>query len=196
MRLAVENSSFRLHEATARGKVGKHVFGQMKRINVKDLEGNAVDMIGHRWMLVTAGTAESFNTMTASWGGIGFIWGKPVVNVLIRPNRYTHEFIEKEKKLTLSFMSEQYRSAMSHCGAVSGRDHDKMQETGLRPWVSENGSVAIADADVVLECRLIMRHRLEESDFLDFSEVAQWYAPENPMHDFYVAEITAAWIKE
>ncbi len=168
----------------------------MKRINVKDLEGNAVEMIGHRWMLVTAGTAEAFNTMTASWGEIGFIWGKPVVNVLIRPNRYTHEFIEKEKRLTLSFMGEQYRPVMAHCGAVSGRDHNKLQETGLRPWFSDSGAVAIADADVVLECRLIMRHRLEESDFLDFAEVSQWYAPENPMHDFYVAEITSAWIKD
>ncbi len=33
-------------------------------------------------MLVTAGTKEKFNTMTASWGGIGWLWNKPVAFVL------------------------------------------------------------------------------------------------------------------
>ena len=47
------------------------------------------DLIGKQWMLVTAGPADEFNTMTASWGGIGWLWNKPVAFVFIRPERYT-----------------------------------------------------------------------------------------------------------
>ncbi|MCC8022102.1 MAG: flavin reductase family protein [Akkermansiaceae bacterium] len=168
----------------------------MKRIDITDLPGNAVDLISNQWMLVTAGSAESFNTMTANWGGLGYAWGMPVAYVLVRPNRYTHEFVEREGRLTLSFMGEEHRHALAHCGRVSGRDHDKLGETGLRPWFSDNGQVAIADADAVLECRVLFRHRLEADDFLKFEEVARWYAPDNPPHDFYIAEITDAWMKD
>ena len=59
------------------------------RIDPKELDQNVFSMIGEQWMLVTAGTAERCNTMTASWGGLGVLWGKPVATVYIRPQRYT-----------------------------------------------------------------------------------------------------------
>ena len=45
--------------------------------------GNACRMIGKDWMLVCAGD----NAMTASWGGMGVLWNKPVAFVFIRPQR-------------------------------------------------------------------------------------------------------------
>ena len=75
----------------------------MKPIAIKDLSENFFEVIGKEWMLVTAGNKDHFNTMTASWGGIGFLWNKPVVYVFIRPERYTFEFIEKSEYFTLSF---------------------------------------------------------------------------------------------
>ena len=73
------------------------------RIDPKELNQNVFSMIGEQWMLVTAGTAERCNTMTASWGGLGVLWGKPVATVYIRPQRYTLEFVEREDCFTLSF---------------------------------------------------------------------------------------------
>ena len=74
------------------GKEGK----AMKKTELKTLASeNAFDLIGKEWMLVTAGNKEKFNTMTASWGGIGWLWNKPVAFVFIRPERYTHDFIER-----------------------------------------------------------------------------------------------------
>ena len=73
----------------------------MKKLEVKDLKENFFEAIGKEWMLVTAGTKEKFNTMTASWGGIGWLWNKPVAFVFVRPERYTYEFIEKSDYLTL-----------------------------------------------------------------------------------------------
>lgn len=54
-------------------------------------------------MLITAGNGESCNAMTASWGMIGFIWGRPVAQFVIRPQRYTREFVDREERVTLSF---------------------------------------------------------------------------------------------
>ena len=60
-----------------------------KEISANDIKDNAFDMIGKKWMLVTASDGEKVNSMTASWGGVGIMWGKPVAFVFIRPQRYT-----------------------------------------------------------------------------------------------------------
>lgn len=101
------------------------------RIDPKELDQNVFSMIGEQWMLVTAGTVERCNTMTASWGGLGVLWGKPVATVYIRPQRYTLEFVEREDCFTLSFFGEEYRKALALCGSKSGRDVDKVKECGF-----------------------------------------------------------------
>ena len=66
----------------------------MEKIDPAWITENFISLIGREWMLVTAGDASRFNTMTASWGGVGYLWNKPVVFVFVRPERYTFEFIE------------------------------------------------------------------------------------------------------
>ena len=65
-----------------------------KQIDPAEITDNFIRAIGREWMLVTAGNRESCNTMTASWGLIGFIWGRPVAQFVIRPQRYTREFVD------------------------------------------------------------------------------------------------------
>ena len=77
----------------------------------------------------TAGNGDSCNTMTASWGGVGIMWGKPVATVYIRPQRYTKEFIDKNGYFTLSFLPEEYRRSLNICGSVSGRN---VEENGRK----------------------------------------------------------------
>lgn len=113
----------------------------MKKLEVKDLKENFFEAIGKEWMLVTAGTKEKFNTMTASWGGIGWLWNKPVAFVFVRPERYTYEFIEKSDYLTLSFLGEANKKIHAVCGSKSGRDTDKVKATGLKPVFTEQGNV-------------------------------------------------------
>ena len=83
---------------------------------------DAFKLIGGDWMLVCAGKKGRFNMMTASWGGIGWLWNRPVAFVFIRPERYTHEFVEAEERLSLSFFTEAWRDALKFCGSKSGRD--------------------------------------------------------------------------
>lgn len=163
----------------------------MKTINIDDLAVSPSRLIGKDWMLITAGTPEKFNCMTASWGGIGYLWNKPVAFVFVRPNRYTREFIDREAGLTLTIMPEKYRNDLVFCGRNSGRDVDKMAATALEPITTESGLVTYKDARYVLECRKMFRAPLPQEGFLDWSEVfPTMYADDNPLHLLYICEIT------
>ena len=91
----------------------------MKEINIRDIKTSAVELINDGWGLVTAGTPESFNTMTVSWGALGEIWGKDAAFIFIRLNRYTYEFLEKNPVFTLSFYGREMRPALAFCGTVA-----------------------------------------------------------------------------
>ena len=110
----------------------------MKEISVSELQMNPMDMIAREWMLVTAGNAErGYNTMTASWGHLGSIWGHggglPTAVVYLRPQRYTKEFVDREEYFTITVFPEQYRKALGYLGSHSGRDGDKVAAAGLTP---------------------------------------------------------------
>ena len=100
-------------------------------IKATELKENIFDMIGTQWMLVTAGNKEKVNTMTASWGGAGIMWGKPVVWIGIRHSRYTKEFVDREAGFSLTVFGEEYKKMLSYMGTVSGRDEDKIEKQGL-----------------------------------------------------------------
>ena len=150
---------------------------------------NAFDLIGQQWMLVTAGTEESFNTMTASWGGIGWLWNRPVAFVFIRPERYTHDFTEKCERMTLSFYTEEWRKALQLCGTKSGRDTDKVAETGLTPHRLETGAMTFAQARLTVDGRKLFKAPMQEAHFLDKKVLDRWYGEHGGLHDVYVIEI-------
>ena len=168
----------------------------MTPINFTELQQNPAELIGKQWMLITAGTPEAFNTMTASWGGLGFLWNRPVAFVFVRPNRHTRGYLDAQSSFTLSFMPEKYRSDLLYCGRNSGKDVDKMEATSLSPMTTPNGLVAMEDADLVLECRKMAVAHMREEDFTDFSEVApKWYDATNPLHLVYICEIAATYVR-
>ena len=151
-------------------------------------------MIGDQWMLVTAGDQIKYNTMTASWGGIGVMWGKNVAVTVIRPQRYTKEFIDKEELFSVSFLKDGHRDALKLCGSVSGRDHDKIKEAGLTP-VFIDGVPAFEEADTILICRKMYRTSMNPADFIDKDADSKFY-PEKDYHDMYIAEIVKAVVAE
>ncbi|WP_300700403.1 flavin reductase family protein [Bacteroides sp.] len=169
----------------------------MKPIAIKDLNENFFQTIGKEWMLVTAGDKEQFNTMTASWGSIGFLWNKPVVFVFIRPERYTFEFIEKSEYFTLSFLGEENKAIHKICGSKSGREVDKVKETGLKPIITEKGNIFFEQGRLNLECRKLYSDTIKEECFIELEACKQWYGGvHGGFHHMYIAEITGAWIKE
>lgn len=168
----------------------------MKEIQVSELKDNLFDAIGKEWMLVTAGTPEKFNTMTASWGGTGVLWGKPVAFVFIRPERYTYQFIEEGNTLTLSFLGEEHRDIHKVCGSQSGRNIDKIAATGLKPFATPSENIAYEQARLVLECRKLYADMISPENFTDSSLTERWYGEAHGgFHKMYVVEIEHVWVK-
>ena len=158
-----------------------------EKIEPKVLDQNVFSLIGDQWMLITAGTKEECNTMTASWGGLGVLWGKPVATVYIRPKRYTLEFMEREDTFTLCFFGEKYRKALALCGSKSGRDVDKVKECGFTVAMAE-GAPYFEEADLVLVCKKAYWQDMDPTHFLDGEIDGKWY-PEKDYHRIFIGEI-------
>ena len=103
----------------------------MKEINVRDIKESVVKLIANDWALLTAKDGEGCNPMTVSWGGIGELWGKDTATVYVRESRYTKRLIDNEKYFSLCFFNDTEKDALKFCGSKSGRDFDKIKETGL-----------------------------------------------------------------
>jgi len=164
-------------------------------INVLGNE-NLFNLIGREWMLITAGTMDSFNMMTASWGSLGILWNRNVATIYVRPTRYTHEFIENNERLTLSFMEKEFRKAMMICGSTSGRDADKAEKAGLHPVALQSGVVTFSESRLVLECRKLYHTTVREDQFTDRSLYLQWYNEESgDPHSIYILEIESVYVR-
>lgn len=169
----------------------------MKEINVKEFGENVFELIGKEWMLVTAGNKDKFNTMTASWGGMGVLWGKPVVFVFVRPERYTFEFMETNDTFTLSFLGFEDRKVYNICGSKSGRLTDKVKEAGLRPYFAEGGNVLFEQSRLSLECKKLYTENLNPACFIQQETLRKWYGnDQGGMHKMYIAEIQKVWIND
>ena len=158
----------------------------------EDVKDSVFKLLNEDWMLITAGTMEKHNSMTASWGSFGIMWGRPVCNVVIRPQRYTFEFMEKYPYFTLSFFDERYRTALELCGTKSGRDIDKIKQTGLSPAAgSLPDMVCIEEARMVFECRKIYYHDIDPAHFIEPSLDHDY--PGKDYHRMYTGEIISIW---
>lgn len=163
-----------------------------REISPYELE-NALKLIGKDWMLITAKDGDSANAMTASWGCMGVLWNKPVAVCFIRPQRYTFGLTEREDRISLAFLGEEYRDALRLCGTRSGKDCDKLSLAGLT--VSEcDGVPVISEAKLLLICRKLYADDLKESCFID-GELLKNYE-NGDFHRAYVLEIELALIKE
>jgi flavin reductase (DIM6/NTAB) family NADH-FMN oxidoreductase RutF len=167
-----------------------------KKVSWEALNDNAIRIIGKEWMLVGAGNVEKgFNMMTASWGGLGWLWEKPVSFIFVRPQRYTFEFTEKEDYYTVTFYEETHRDMLRKMGTVSGRNFDKINQSGLTPFTTENGSIGFKEARLILECKKLYAGDILEGAFTD-SLLAKKIYPSKDFHKMYIGEILNVWVKE
>ncbi len=163
-------------------------------INPYDLSGNAFRMIGKEWFLITAGSIDSFNTMTAAWGSFGVLWYQPVIHCFVRPTRHTYEFLERNEYFTVCFFDVRYKDILNFCGTKSGRDTDKIAETGLVPLKTENNNVFYEQARLVMECKKMYFQDLNPDLFLD-ERIEKVYSARD-YHRIYVGEIVDCFEKK
>jgi flavin reductase (DIM6/NTAB) family NADH-FMN oxidoreductase RutF len=160
----------------------------MKELEAKQLKIKAVDLWLKKWPVLTSGTIEHFNSMTVGWGSIGGMWWRPFVQVVVRPSRHTFEFMEKYPTFTVCSFSDTYRDALQVLGTKSGRDGDKITETGLTVVASKVVEApSYKEADLVLECKKIYWQDMEPAHFID-PTIKDSY-PKKDYHRIYYGEI-------
>jgi flavin reductase (DIM6/NTAB) family NADH-FMN oxidoreductase RutF len=163
------------------------------KIKPEQMDENPFTLIGKDWMLITAGDRDSFNTMTASWGGLGVLWERKVAFCFVRPTRYTYQFMERSQLYTLSFYGEQHRKTLTFLGSHSGRNQDKVGESGLTP-VKDDGFIYFNEARLVLVCRKLYFQDIGPERFLD-PKIMDMY-PQKDFHRMYVGEIAKCLARE
>ena len=162
---------------------------------VRSFPGSPFERLDRQWMLITAGNVEddkgNWNTMTASWGGLGVLWNKDVAFIFIRPSRRTFSFANDASFFTLSFFDETQRSALNICGEKSGRDIDKASAAGLTPVFFNDGpamgAVSFREAGDILFCKKLYTQDIAPARFLDDSIDKNYNG--NDYHRMYVGEI-------
>ena len=164
-----------------------------REISVEQLKDNPFTLINKDWMLITAGNQESHNTMTASWGGLGHLWGKDVAFAFIRPQRYTKQFVDENDCFSLCFFGGEQMEALRYLGTASGRDEDKIAKSGLT--LTHIDSVpCFEEASLVLLCRKLYVQTLEPEQFTDRAVADSCY-PNHDFHDLYIAEVQKALVR-
>jgi len=146
----------------------------------------------NQWILLTSGDFAKgrFNSMTIGWGSLGTMWGRPFAQVVVRPVRYTHGFMERYDTFTLCAFPEGYRRALTLLGTKSGRDGDKIAEAGITPIASTRvAAPGFAEAELIVECQKIYWDDMDPTHFLDRSIEKNY--PQKDYHRIYFGEIMA-----
>ena len=159
-----------------------------KQINPEDISENPFQIIGKEWFLISAGTKDGFNMMTASWGTMGVFWNKPIAICFVRPTRHTYGFMEDNDVFNLSFLGNENKTIHKVCGSLSGRDIDKVKEAGLLPVETEHGAITYEQSRLTLECKKIYFDDLKPVFFLPDGIDEEIY-PAKDYHRMYFGEI-------
>ncbi len=173
----------------------------LRKIAPEQLPGNVIDEIRNQWMLLSAGTMEDFNFMTINWGMIGELWYQDAVTVYVRDSRYTMDYMKKNARFAVIRLKSGHQKALNIAGSQSGRDIDKVEETGLTP-VELDGVPTFAEAAYTLVCETMYAGRLEPSDILQ-ADIRDKAFPEYPTDPnavdkqiMFVGRIVGAYINE
>jgi flavin reductase (DIM6/NTAB) family NADH-FMN oxidoreductase RutF len=159
-------------------------------VSVNDFSARIFHLFDEQWLLLACGDLgkRHFNAMTISWGSMGTIWSRPFVQVVVRPTRYTFDFMNQYDTFTVSAFGESYRDALNLLGSTSGRDGDKIARSGLTPVASrEVASPSFAEAELVLECRKLFWQDIDHRHFVNAS--IEKHYPEKDYHRMFFGEV-------
>lgn len=154
------------------------------------LEINPFTKISDEWMLVAAGNREKVNALTASWGGLGALWGKNVVFIFIRQNRYTKEFIDREAYFSCNFFDAKFKNDLKYFGIVTGRIEDKFKASKLTVAFRDEIPY-VDDGNFLILCKKMAAVPITEENFLVPEIKEKWYSGKDDgnLHTLYVGEI-------
>lgn len=119
-----------------------------------DLQSN-LGLLPNPIAMISSGNMEESNIATIAWTGI--INSEPmIVYVSIRPSRFSHEIIEKQKEFVINLPNEKLVKVADFCGTKSGRDVDKFAICNLTKRQSTKiNAPYIEECPINLECKVV-----------------------------------------
>ena len=157
-----------------------------KTVDPRSIKDNLIKCFAEEWALITAGNREDYNMMTASWGFAGEMWGNDSIAVVVRPQRYTMDYIEKSDYFTVSFYGDN-KAIHKVCGSKTGREINKTKEANLTPVANEK-YVYFKEARMVLVVKKQFVQQISEDAFIDKTVIDKWY-PEKDYHNMIIGKI-------
>lgn len=168
---------------------------QFTSISPSEINENLFHKIQKEWALLTAAKPDgTVNTMTISWGEFGHLWNRFTMSVVVRPQRFTKEFIDASNTFSVSFLPPRYQKELSYLGTVSGREEKKIEKSGLH--ILKNGEIPFfEESTLTFFCKVLYKQDLSESSFLDMNVMAEAY-PKRDFHTLYIGQIMDIFTKK
>lgn len=165
-----------------------------KEIKPENLNESAFRLVGSDWMLITGEKDGKVNAMTASWGGFGIMWNKNVAYTVIRPQRYTKEFVDHADTFSLCFFDKKYKEKMAYLGSVSGRDEDKILKSGLSVTHIDD-TPCFEEARLIVICKKLYAQYLDPESFLAEGFDNEYY-PAKDYHRLYISHVQKIYCRD
>ena len=165
-----------------------------RKIEPTALPGNVIDEVCNKWMLLAAGSESDFNVMTVNWVMMGELWFKPAVTVYVRHSRHTMGYMESSDTFTLTALKPGHEDALKLAGSKSGRDIDKLKESGLTAAFVD-GCPTFEEAAYTIVCKKMYADEMPPENFLD-KEVFDKAYTDADYHKMYIGQIVAAYVND
>ena len=141
--------------------------------------------------IAVASDGKETNGLTIGWLSYGILWNKPIATAYVHAVRYSKHIFDGAAYYSVNYLPKEYKKQLGYFGSVSGRDEDKMANSGLTvvndlaPYFQENRVTVI--------CKIVGR-----SDF-DINHVdervQEWYNRDG-VHTQYYGEIVKILVNE
>ncbi len=163
--------------------------GEFKKIKLDDIKFDANKMFDKEWAVLAASKNDGkSNCLTISWGSYGELWGKPIMVAYVRPERFSHEFIEDSEYYSINFFDEKYKKDMLYLGTHSGRDEDKVSKVNFH-YVDGEKCKYFEEANLVFILKKIYSDDFKKENFYEKSIIDSVYGEHGQLHTFYIGEI-------
>lgn len=155
-----------------------------------ELKFNPFDSLGRKWMILCSGDYynNDYNMMLVAWGSFGVMWHKPFVHLVVRPQRYTNDFLQRFDNFSLSMFPDNFRGDIKKMGTLSGRDFDKKNFEKLTAEKADLiSSPVFSESILSFECRKQYSQPMDSQVIPQ--EIKESIYPGNDYHISYYGEI-------
>jgi flavin reductase (DIM6/NTAB) family NADH-FMN oxidoreductase RutF len=165
----------------------------MHHVDYHSIAGRAMKQIEAGAFLV-AQAGDRLNVMTIGWASLGFIWGRPMMTVLVRKSRYTFGIMEKAADFSVSVPLTDMKKELAFCGSNSGKKVDKIKHCNLEIFPGEKVRTPILNIPGFhFECRIVYKSPMDASVLV---ESYKHLYPDKDYHTVYYGEIVYCYSTE